>query len=136
MEEKVREHCYKALKDGSFVLEDPEKLAANIISDARKEMKLNGWTQSIQDYSGIKASDLHAEVLKPSAIIHRHQNSSLGEHHIKLTLPRLEKIQIERSTSRVKDRIQHVRGALSLRSVPSFNSLNSLTVFGMKKNEA
>jgi len=57
----------------------------------------------------------------------------VGEHHIKLTLPRLDKNLIERSTSRVKDRIQHVKGALSLRSVPSFNSLNSLTVFGLKK---
>ena len=43
LEEKVKEQCCKFLKDGSFVLDDPERLAANIISDSRKEMKLVGW---------------------------------------------------------------------------------------------
>ena len=47
LEEKVREHCYKALKEGSFVLEEPEKFAANIISDSLKELKLSSWHPSI-----------------------------------------------------------------------------------------
>lgn len=135
LEEKVKEHCYKVLKDGSFMLEDPEKLAANIVSDSRREMRLAGWNSILQEYSGIKATDLHvADILKPLNS-HRHQNSSLAEHHVKLTLPKLDRIPVEKSSSRMKDRIQHVRGAMSLRSVPSYSTFSSLSVFGLGRKE-
>ena len=54
----------KWLRSGEFVLKDQEKLAAQIVDEARKEFKLD-WHSSLEAYSGLSADVFrNTEVLK------------------------------------------------------------------------
>lgn len=52
VEEKVKEIMQKWLRSGEFVTRNQEKLAAQIVDEARKEFKLD-WHHGLEAYSGL-----------------------------------------------------------------------------------
>lgn len=52
VEEKVKEIMHRWLRTGEFALCNQEKLAAQIVDEARKEFKLD-WHRCLEAYSGL-----------------------------------------------------------------------------------